>query len=115
MGHLGFVLKIGIIAIVLVMLMQIKIGENTIENHAQAFIKSSFLTEPIREVSEGGFVVLRSAYQGSIKLFDSLVSSRFRSDSAPGKRKITEIKRSSSFEKEQEARRHAEETDADEQ
>ena len=102
MSHLFYVLKIGIATAIVVLLMQIHIGETTIERHAEQFIRQSSILEPIRQISEGGFILMKNAYRKTMIVVDSFVTKQFRAENSPGQRKLVEIKRSLAFQKEQE-------------
>ncbi len=108
MANLFYILKIGILTFLLVVFMQIEVSQNTIENHADSFIKRSGFMEPIRETAKGGFIVLRKAYRTAIAKADLLVTEQFRLENSPGRRKILELKRSLAFEKEQDSKKEAE-------
>lgn len=99
MAQLFYILKIGILTFLLVVFMQIEVGQNTIENHADRFIKKSGFMEPVREIAKGGFIVLKNGYRSAVATIDSLVTTQFRAENSPGKRKILELKRSLAFEK----------------
>lgn len=109
MSHIGFVLKIFVLTVVIVLLMQIKVGEQTVENHAHSFLKTSSILAPLNEIAQGGAALFRSTYQGAIKTFDSIVTKKFRSDSSPGKRGLVDVKRSQKYEKDQELKKQAQE------
>lgn len=102
MGHLFYILKIGIATLLLIVFMQIQVSHNTIENHLEGFIRKSSLLEPARDISEGGFIAMKNAYRKTIKTMDSFVTKEFRAENSPGQRKLLEIKRSLAYEKEQE-------------
>lgn len=102
MGHLFYILKIGITTFLLIVFMQIQVSHNTIENHLEGFIRKSSLLEPARQISEGGFIALKNIYRKSIKTADSFVTKQFRAENSPGQRKLLEIKRSLAFQKDQE-------------
>lgn len=104
MGNIFYVLKIGIVTLVIVLIMQINIGQNTVENHAEMFIRKSSILEPVREVAEGGFIVLKNVYRKTASTIDTFVTEQFRSENAPGKRKLFELKRSLAYQKDQEKR-----------
>lgn len=102
MGNIFFTIKIAIITIVLILLMQIQVDNKTIEAHIESYVKTSMLISPIREVAHGGFAFFKSGYHWTSKTVDSFFSKNFRSENSPGRRKLTEIKRSLGFKKEQE-------------
>lgn len=102
MGNLFYIIKIGLVTFLFVVFMQIQVGQNTIENHAENFIRKSSFMEPVREVAEGGFIAVKNIYRKSLKTIDSFVTKQFRSENSPGQRKLMEIKRSLAYQKEQE-------------
>jgi hypothetical protein len=102
MGHLFYVLKIGIATFLIVVLMQIEVGHNTIENHAELFIRKSSLFEPARQIAEGGFIALKVVYRKTLNIADSFVTKQFRAENSPGQRKLLEIKRSLAYQKQEE-------------
>lgn len=102
MGHLFYILKIGIATFLLIVFMQIQVSHNTIENHVENFIHKSSLLEPARQISEGGFIALKNIYRKSLKTADSFVTKQFRAENSPGQRKLLEIKRSLAYQKDQE-------------
>lgn len=99
MGHLFYVLKIGIATFLIVVLMQIEVSHKTVENHAEGFIRKSSLLEPARQIAEGGFIALKNIYRKSIIIADSFVTKQFRAENSPGQRKLLEIKRSLAYQK----------------
>lgn len=102
MGQIGYILKIVIATCIVVVLMQVKVGENTIENHAEKFIRTSSTTAIFRDVAQGGFLVAKTTYHGIAKTVDSFFTKNFRAEESPGRRKLVEVKRSLGFHKEQE-------------
>lgn len=102
MSHLFYVLKIGIATFLVVVLMQIQVGRNTIENHAENYIRKSNLFEPARQVAEGGFIALKIAYRKTLNIADSFVTKQFRAENSPGQRKLLQIKRSLAYQKDEE-------------
>jgi hypothetical protein len=104
-----FVLKVAVVTIVFVLIMQIKIGEETVENQAHYFLKTSILLKPLEDVAQGGVALFRSTYRGVVKTVDSVVTSKFKSSFAPGRREIVNIKRSETYKKEQEFKKRAQE------
>lgn len=107
MGNIFYILKIGVITVVLIIFMQINFGQETLENKAENFIRQSSIMEPIRQVADGGFIAAKNLYRNTIEFVDSIVTKQFRSENAPGKRKLIELKRSIAFEKEQEDKRRS--------
>lgn len=111
MGHLFYILKIGIATFLLVVFMQIQVSHNTIENHLEGFIRKSSLLEPARQISEGGFIALKNLYRRSIKTADSFVTKQFRAENSPGQRQLLAIKRSWAYQKDQEKKIDSEQSE----
>jgi hypothetical protein len=53
MSELFFCLKTLVLTIALVMVMQIRVGEQTLESHAMAFFQSSSIVTPLNSVAQG--------------------------------------------------------------
>lgn len=102
MDQIFYVLKIGLITFLILLFMQINVGQNTIENHAESYIRKSNIFAPVRDVAEGGFIALKNLYRMGLKTADSFVTKQFRAENSPGQRKLMEIKRSLAYQKEQE-------------
>jgi hypothetical protein len=111
MGHLFYVIKIGIATFLIVVLMQIEVSHNTIENHAENFIRRSSFFEPARQIAEGGFIALKIMYRKGIAIADSFVTKQFRAENSPGQRKLLEIKRSLAYQKDEERKIDSKETE----
>jgi hypothetical protein len=60
MSAMFFVLKTFVLTVVVVMLMQIKIGRGTIEEHSMHWIRNSDAVETLRYVAEGAVSVAQS-------------------------------------------------------
>lgn len=59
MGDIFFVIKVSIITLVLVFLMQIKIGDDTLENQALVALRQSPFSSQLQELGDGGWKELR--------------------------------------------------------
>ncbi len=116
MGNLFYIVKMILITIALILVMQIEVDHKTIESHAESFIQQSQIMSPVRDIAQGGFRFFKVAYHNVGKTVDSFFTKNFRSENAPGKRKLVELKRSLGFEKEQqvkEEKRRAQENNED--
>lgn len=63
--ELLFFLKTFAIGLAVILLMQLKVGENTVEAHAMTFVHSSTVVEPLRAVANGGAKLLQDGYHYS--------------------------------------------------
>ncbi len=59
MGEIFFVIKMSIVTVVFIFLMQIKIGDDTLENHAMVTLRGSQFSQQMQELGAGGWKELR--------------------------------------------------------
>lgn len=97
MSDFFYLIKIGIVTLLFILLMQVHIGAVTVENHLLTFVKTSALTAPIREASEHGVVVVKGAYNSTVKFIDTKLFKRKYVNSAAGERSLLTLKRSDTF------------------
>lgn len=78
--------------------MQIKVGQNTIEENAYLWIKGHYLVVQLNDVSKGAVIALREAYQGISTAMTSKVKKTFKDEFQPGNRTIVpDLKRSETY------------------
>ncbi len=63
MGTLLFVIKTLTLTVILVVVLQIEWGENTLEETAMDFVHESRLLEPLREASQGAHLVIKNSWK----------------------------------------------------
>lgn len=88
MTELLFAVKMAVISFVIVVLMQIRIGDDTIEQHAYGWIQTAAPVLFLREIAEGG---LMAAHDGWARLTSNIKSKyweKFDSDKLPGRRHL---------------------------
>lgn len=107
MGDFLFVLKTLVITIVLVLLMQIKIGTATIEQHSLAWIQNSAITDTLRSVAQGAVKATVQGYRWMSSAFDTNVGKRFSKENEPGSRLSIKLHRSEAYEREQDKKARA--------
>lgn len=61
MSEFVFFLKLFGLTIALVLVMQIQVGEVSLEDHAMSFVQSSSITSPLNAVAHGGAKMFRDA------------------------------------------------------
>lgn len=109
MGDIFFAIRMLVVTIVIAVLMQIKIGDMTLETHAHSWVQSSSAVESLREIAQGGVRMIRVGYKTVVNLIDAKVGAGFNRDQMAGSRSLSlGLERSAAFEKEQEAKRRAE-------
>lgn len=102
MFHFIFVAKTLAVTLVLVVLLQIRIGETTLEQKAMFFIHDSPIVEPLREVADGSVRAIRNGFRGFLDQLGQKGKSLWSSEDQPGKRSLgIQIERSQAYLKEQ--------------
>lgn len=97
MSQLFFILKVSIATIILVLIMQIRIGEGTIENHLYQYLTTASILQPIDGVAQGGASFIGATYKGVVKSLDSVLAKKFRFSSSQGYRELFSVKRSEKY------------------
>jgi hypothetical protein len=106
MSDFVFALKMLGITIVLFLVMQIKVGTHTIEDHTMDYIRTSPVVEPLNGVAHGAVKVMVKGYRWASSAFDTNVGKVFSKASMPGSRlEGFHFGRSESYEKAQEKKR----------
>lgn len=87
MSEFFFFMKLFLLTIALVLVMQIQVGERSLESHAMGWVQTSALVQPLNSIAVGGAKV--------IKDLTAKISGSVSQNS--GKKKKEEKKSSSSF------------------
>ena len=74
--------------IVVVIVMQIKIGEFTLEQRATTWARQSAIAQPLQEVAHGGLLAIRDGWRKFYGMFSGEVQKIIGSDEAPGNRNL---------------------------
>jgi ribosomal protein L12E/L44/L45/RPP1/RPP2 len=110
MSEMFFVLKTLVVTVIVVMLMQIKVGRATLEEHSMRWIRNSDAVETLRYVAEGA---VRIAESGAKTLSSSLAWKSGEEAVKTGESVVRsnaskyswEIKRSAAYHKQQEQKK----------
>ena len=98
MGDIFFFVKMIVMAAFFILVMQIRIGQQTIEERSMVWLKESSMVVPLQEVADGGVVALS-------KVWDHVVNNTgdlFNSENIPGKRTLgIKLERSKAYVREQ--------------
>ncbi|MCE3009663.1 MAG: hypothetical protein LW875_03510 [Proteobacteria bacterium] len=99
MSEVGFVIKSLALSIVLTVLLQFKLGNQTLEVHAYQWVRESRLGPSLQDVAKGAVLLMKDAKIAA----SDFVSQNFKSDSSEAKasRLTFELKRSEAGEKSQ--------------
>ena len=88
MSELAFAIKMAVIAFVVVILMQIRVGDESVENHAHNFIQTSAAVLYLREVAEGGLAAVHDGWSKLTSNIKTRYWSKYDSKNAPGQRQL---------------------------
>ena len=98
MGDIFFFIKMIVMSAFFILVMQIRIGQETLEERSMVWLKESSLVVPLQEVADGGVVALS-------KLWDHVVNNTgdlFNGENLPGKRTLgIKLERSKAYVKDQ--------------
>jgi hypothetical protein len=81
-----FVIKALLFTFILVFLMQIPVGQITLEERSMLFIQTSGLTQPLREASHGATKLIARAWKSSTVLINSKYRKMVGDENRPGSR-----------------------------
>lgn len=62
MGQIFFFMKALVMTLIFVFLLQIRVGQSTIEEHTVHWFQASAFSQPLGEVAQGGVVVIRNLW-----------------------------------------------------
>lgn len=88
MGDLFFFLKCLFLTVVLVVLMQIRIGEYTLEDRFLNWAHESAIVTPLQDVAHGGAKVLRNTWRKLTSGISSKFNETLKSENFPGARTL---------------------------
>jgi hypothetical protein len=88
MRDLIFLLKIMGLTFVVVIILQIKVGEDTLEDRAMRFVAQSSLMAPVQDVADGLVVFLRQNFRDLTSKFKDNIAKPFKKEEAPGNRSL---------------------------
>jgi hypothetical protein len=96
LSNLWFITKTALITMVIVIVMQLKVGGHTIEAHSMAWLHNSFIAQTIQSVAMAGALSIERGYQKVVHMFSKHAPSRTtgKSENVVGNReKIFRFKR----------------------
>jgi hypothetical protein len=100
MSDIFFAVKMVGITVLLVFLMQIRVGPATVEQHSLSYIRTSNVVETLNGVAQGAIKAMVQGSRWVSSAFDTNVGKVFRSGSEPGSRlDMFRFKRSESAER----------------
>jgi hypothetical protein len=116
MGDMLFVIRMLVLTVIVVIVMQVKIGDTTIEAQVQSWLSRSPAVETLREVAHSAVKVVSVGYKMAISLIDAKLSASFNREQMAGSRSIDlGLRRSESYEREKaEKERNAQSENAEE-
>ncbi|MBT4760467.1 MAG: hypothetical protein HOO06_02110 [Bdellovibrionaceae bacterium] len=87
-GNSFFIIRTFIITFIVVMVLQIRIGDNTLEERAVVYMQTSQAMKPVHEVVHGGVLAIKGGFKNFMGLFQSKTSEFFDKNNLPGHRTI---------------------------
>ena len=101
MTDIFFVLKSLAITVVILILMQIKIGDSTMETKFHHWVNSAAVVAPLQEAADGGVALVKQAWNKVSKSFTGKTFNFFKEENIPGKRVLgLKLQRSAEYIKE---------------
>jgi hypothetical protein len=100
LGDLFFIFRMMVYTFIFVFLLQIKVGEQTIDEKAHAWIRASIYRDVVQQAAEGGWEAFKVGYQQFVNKMDDYVET----DQMPGRRQLPDLERSTKFIKKQTAK-----------
>ncbi len=100
MDSMYFILKSVFVTFVIVLLMQIKWSEHTLEYEAHRYLTSSVVVKPFESTAQGAVTFIRNMWNKVTKSLNSNFSNALRSENRPGSRFPEALERSKEYVKE---------------
>ncbi|MCB9025633.1 MAG: hypothetical protein H6625_04905 [Bdellovibrionaceae bacterium] len=88
MSEIFFILKSFILTILIVIFMQVKVGETTIEEKTLLWIESSTIISPIQKIVDGGVKVVKETWKTAFGNLNSKFFNSVKPKNLPGKRDL---------------------------
>lgn len=89
MGSILFFLKSMVVTTVVVLLMQIRWGDGTIEDYTMDFLTSSAVVKPIDQTAKGSVIFIRNTWSKITRSLNTNFSNALRSENQPGSRQAS--------------------------
>ena len=108
MKDIFFIFRVLMLTVTAILIFQVKVGETTLEQKSEAWIRSSTLVTPLQEVADGTVVVIHKLIKKAEAFLASRVGSTVKAaatevvdDNQPGRRQLKmHLERSKDFLKE---------------
>lgn len=101
LGMISFFKSLAI-TFAIIFLMQIRLGESTLEEKAMFWVHDSFVTSPIQEAAEGAALLVRDTWKMLTKNINTKFKKSVEAENQPGFRDIRlKLERSQAFVEEQ--------------
>jgi hypothetical protein len=88
MGDLFFLVKVTVVTLFVVLLMQVKIGESTLEERSRAWVATSPMVGVLQEVADGAVLLLAEGYQKVSQTMTDRFSGKVNKEDQPGYRTL---------------------------
>ena len=102
MGTLFFIARCFVVTVFVIMMMQIKIGEFTIENRIEHYARTSGIEQPAQKLADGIVRFVRNTWRSVTSGVKTDFGKTLRGDNAPGSRDLgIDLRRSAEYIEEQ--------------
>ncbi len=88
MGAFSFFIRTMILTVLVVLILQIRWGEASLEDHAMSFITSSAVVAPLNSTAQGTVRFLRNMWTKANRTFDTHFSQALQDENRPGSRHL---------------------------
>lgn len=89
MNEFIFAGKMLVVTAIIVVLMQVRVSGYSIESHAENWIKTAAPVLVLRDVAEGGLLVVHDTWSALMSNVNSKYAQKFDAEKIPGEREIT--------------------------
>ncbi len=102
MSEIFFILKTMVLTAVLVVVLQIRVENQSLEDKATEYLQSTTVLAPLQETADGALKVVKKFWKTAMGSMNSKFMREFNSDQTPGKRKLgVQLERSKEYFEEQ--------------
>lgn len=103
MTDLFFFIRMIVVTVFLVIVLQVKLGAATVEEHLRDWARQSVVMGTLDDVAAGAVAAMGRAYQSAVNMIDAKINSRFDREQIAGARAtIFRLGRSDAFKKDEE-------------
>ena len=88
MDAFGFVLKSLVVTCLLVVVLQVRFGNATLEDHTMSLLTESAVIQPLNGIAHNAVVATRNGWNSFLRMIDTNFTSALREENRPGSRHL---------------------------